>query len=150
MGDRKHRAFCGTGVIEGERVILVKPQTFMNVSGESVGAFVRFYKLNPMDQLIVVYDDISLPLGKIRVRRKGSAGGHNGMKSIISHVGTQDFVRIKVGVGEKPEGYDLADFVLSRFSKAERRLVEGAYEDAVAAVPLILHHNIEQAMNHYN
>ena len=101
--DKKHKALCGNGVIEGQKVLLVKPQTFMNLSGESIGAVLNFYKLQPQTDLIVVYDDISLAPGRLRIRKKGSAGGHNGMKNIISHLGTQEFQRIKVGVGEKPQ-----------------------------------------------
>ena len=112
--DKKHKALCGNGVIEGQKVLLVKPQTFMNLSGESIGAVLNFYKLQPQTDLIVVYDDISLAPGRLRIRKKGSAGGHNGMKNIISHLGTQEFQRIKVGVGEKPQDWDLADYVLRR------------------------------------
>ena len=97
--EKKHKALCGTGVIEGQKVLLVKPQTFMNLSGESIGSILNFYKLEPETGLIVVYDDVSLMPGKLRIRKKGSAGGHNGIKSIISQIGTQEFQRIKLGVG---------------------------------------------------
>ena len=113
--DRKHNALCGTGVIEGRKVLLVKPLTFMNLSGESIGEIIRFYKLDPEEDMLVVFDDISLAPGNIRIRKKGSAGGHNGIKNIIAHLGTQNFMRIKVGVGEKPKGWDLADYVLGHF-----------------------------------
>jgi len=148
--ENKNRALVGTGIIEGEKVLLIKPQTYMNLSGESVGAFLNFYKLDPAEALIVIYDDISLEPGKIRIRRKGSAGGHNGMKSIIAHVSSQDFARIKVGVGAKPEDWDLADHVLGHFSKRERVLVEEAMEDAADAVALMIAGETDRAMNRYN
>lgn len=148
--ERKHRALCGTGIIEGEKVLLVKPQTFMNLSGESVGAILNFYKLDPASQLIVIYDDINLAPGRLRIRKKGSAGGHNGIKNIIAHIGTQEFLRIRVGVGEKPQDWDLADYVLSRFSKAERKALEEAMEDAVCAAVMMLGGEVDAAMNRYN
>lgn len=148
--EKKHKALCGTGMIEGQRVLLLKPQTFMNLSGESLGAVLNFYKMEPETNLIVIYDDISLAPGRIRIRKKGSAGGHNGMKSIIQHVGTQEFMRIKVGVGEKPPGWDLADYVLGRFSKEERELVEEAIEKACEAAALMVQEEMERAMNLFN
>ncbi len=146
----KCRAYTGKGMIEGQKVILVKPQTYMNLSGESLRGIVDYYKINPEEQLLVIYDDISLNPGQIRVRKKGSAGGHNGIKNIIVNLGTDVFPRIKVGIGEKPKHYDLADYVLSRFSKGERALVEEAYEDAVRAAVKILNGEIDSAMNAYN
>ena len=101
---KKHKALCGKGMIEGQKVVLAKPQTFMNLSGESVRELVDFYKIDPEEELIVIYDDISLEPGQLRIRPKGSAGGHNGIKNIIAHLGTQVFKRVKVGVGEKPKG----------------------------------------------
>ena len=103
---KKHKALCGKGMIEGQKVVLAKPQTFMNLSGESVRELVDFYKIDPEEELIVIYDDISLEPGQLRIRPKGSAGGHNGIKNIIAHLGTQVFKRVKVGVGEKPKGSD--------------------------------------------
>lgn len=150
MNESKYKAVCGRGIIAGQKVLLVKPQTFMNNSGESIGAFLRFYKLDPAEQLLVIYDDISLEPGNIRIRLKGSAGGHNGIKSIIAHAGTQEFARIKIGVGQKPKEWDLADYVLGHFSKAERAEVEEAMKDAAAAVELILSDDAGQAMNIYN
>ena len=134
---RKCRAFCGKGVIAGQKVLLVKPQTYMNLSGESVGGIVNYYKIDPESELLVIYDDISLDVGQLRIRKKGSAGGHNGIKSIIAHLGTTVFPRIKVGVGEKPKNYDLADYVLGHFSKQERELMEEGYEHASDAVEQI-------------
>lgn len=148
--ENKNKALYGTGLIDGEKVMLIKPQTFMNLSGESISAILNFYKLDAATQLIVIYDDITLAPGKLRIRKKGSAGGHNGIKNIIARTGTQDFMRIRVGVGEKPEGWDLADYVLSRFNKEERAAVEDAMEDAADAAVLMLHGEVDKAMNRYN
>lgn len=147
---RKNRAFIGKGIIEGQKVILVKPQTFMNLSGESIRGLVDYYKIDPETELLVIYDDISLDVGQLRIRKKGSAGGHNGIKNIISHLGTDVFPRIKVGVGEKPKGYDLADYVLGHFSKEDRSIMEEGYENAVEAIKLFLTGEIDAAMNEYN
>ena len=149
ISEKKHKALCGKGVIEGNKVVLLKPQTFMNLSGESVRAAADFYKVAP-EEIIVIYDDISLEPGQLRVRKKGSAGGHNGMKNIIAHLGTQDFPRIRVGVGEKPAGMDLADYVLGRFSKGERELLEEAFKEGAQAAVAILCDGIESAMNQFN
>ncbi len=150
VSDNRQKAICGTGIIEGEKVLLVKPQTFMNLSGESIGAILNFYKVEPETNLIVIYDDISLEPGRLRIRKKGSAGGHNGIKNIIAHTGTQEFLRIKVGVGEKPQGWDLADYVLGRFSKEDREKVEDAYERAVEAVSYMVKGETDKAMNLFN
>lgn len=147
---RKNRAYIGKGMIEGQKVILVKPQTYMNLSGESIGGLVDYFKIDEEQELIVIYDDISLPPGQIRIRKKGSAGGHNGIKNIIAHLGTQVFPRIKVGVGEKPKKYDLADYVLSHFTKAEREEMEEGYKKAIQAVEKILAGEMEAAMNEFN
>lgn len=147
---KKHRAYIGKGMIDGQKVILAKPQTYMNLSGESVRELVDYYKADPEQQLLVIYDDISLDVGQLRIRKKGSAGGHNGIKNIIAHLGTQVFPRIKVGVGEKPKNYDLADYVLGHFSKAEREQMEAGYERAAEAVRFILADEIDAAMNQYN
>lgn len=146
----RYQSVCGSGMIAGQKVLLMKPLTYMNNSGEAVGAAVRFYKLDPASQLLVIYDDISLDPGNIRIRMKGSAGGHNGIKSVIAHVGTQEFARIKVGVGQKPDDWDLADYVLSRFPKEEREWAEAAMKDAVAAAALMVEGKEAQAMNMYN
>ena len=147
---RKNRALIGKRVIEGKKVILAKPQTYMNLSGESLGGLVDYYKVDEESEFLVVYDDISLDVGQLRIRKKGSAGGHNGMKNIISHLGTEVFPRIKVGVGEKPKKYDLADYVLSRFSKEERAIMEEGYQKAVEAVEMILRGEMDEAMNKFN
>lgn len=148
--DKKHKALCGTGVIEGVKVMLVKPLTYMNLSGDSVADVMNFYKLDPEEDMLVVYDDISLAPGNIRVRKKGSAGGHNGIKSIIARCGTQNFMRVKVGVGEKPEGWDLADHVLGHFSDEDSKLVREAIDDAIGAIVMMSRGDVDQAMNNYN
>lgn len=144
------KGMYGKGLIAGQKALLLKPLTFMNASGESVRAFVDYYKLDPEEELIVIYDDITLEPGAIRVRAKGSAGGHNGMKSLIRHLGTQKFKRIRVGIGEKPANWDLADYVLAPFSKQDRTLVDEGQEKAVQAVELILREGIDAAMNRFN
>ena len=146
----QHKAMYGKGMIAGEKVILAKPLTYMNLSGDSVREFINYYKMDPETELIVIYDDIDLEPGQIRIRKKGSAGGHNGMKSIISQIGTQNFYRVKVGVGAKPVGWDLADYVLGRYSTKEREEVDKAIEEAADAVEVILGEGIDAAMNKYN
>ncbi len=147
---KKHRACIGKGIIGGQKVILAKPQTYMNLSGESIRSLVDYYKIDEENELLVVYDDISLDVGQLRIRAKGSAGGHNGIKNIIAHLGTQVFPRIKVGVGEKPKGYDLADYVLGHFSKAERERMEEGYDNAVRAAEMIVTGQLNEAMNEFN
>lgn len=148
--DNKHKAICGKGVINGQKVILAKPQTFMNLSGESVREIINFYKIDPEDEMVVLFDDISLAPGNIRIRKKGSAGGHNGIKDIIAQTGTSNFKRVKIGVGEKPAGWDLADHVLGHFDNADRKLVEEALEDVCEATSLIVMDEIDKAMNDFN
>lgn len=148
--EKKFKALCGSGVIEGVKVLLVKPQTYMNLSGESIAEVLNFYKLDPETEMMVIYDDISLAPGNIRIRKKGSAGGHNGIKSIIAHAGTQVFPRIKVGVGEKPKGWDLADYVLGHFSDKEREYVNDAVKDAMDATIYMIQDDVDRAMNLYN
>lgn len=150
MDMKKHRAVCGKGVIDGQKVILAMPQTYMNLSGESVRELVDYYKIDPEEELIVIYDDINLAPGKLRIRPKGSAGGHNGIKNIIAHLGTQVFPRIRIGVGEKPKGWDLADYVLGRFSKEEEPVVREALEKAAKACSEIITEDVTSAMNKYN
>ena len=150
ISENKHKALCGKGVIEGMKVVLAKPQTYMNLSGESVAELVNYYKLDPESELIVVFDDISLEPGNIRIRKKGSAGGHNGIKNIIAMTGTQNFMRIKVGVGEKPKGWDLADYVLGRFSPQERTLMDEAALRAADAIRTIITQGADVAMNEFN
>ena len=150
VSERKGRAFCGKGIIAGQKVLLAKPQTYMNLSGESVRSLTDFYKIDEETELLVIYDDISLDVGQIRIRKKGSAGGHNGIKNIIAHLGTNVFQRIKVGVGEKPKEYDLADYVLGHFSKSEQEEMEEGYKHVIEAVELILQDEIDVAMNQFN
>ena len=148
--ERGFKALFGKGVIEGQRVLLVKPQTYMNLSGESIRGLVDYYKTEPEEELLVIYDDVSLNPGQLRVRAKGSAGGHNGMKNIIANLGTDVFARIKVGIRKKPKEYDLADYVLSRFPGGERELLKEAYGHAVLAAEQIVKGDIQSAMNEYN
>lgn len=146
----KFNAMYGRGVIAGEKVILLKPLSYMNLSGAPIRAMCDYFKADPEHELIVIYDDINLQPGQLRIRKKGSAGGHNGMKDIIQKLGTQNFLRIKVGVGAKPAGWDLADYVLSRFSKSERREIDEAVEKAAKAAAFIIKEGPDAAMNQYN
>lgn len=145
----KHKGLYGKGKIQGQSVILLKPMTFMNLSGESVVAVANYYKIAPED-IIVIYDDINLDVGRLRIREKGSAGGHNGIKNIIAHLGTDTFPRIRVGVGMKPPRMDLADYVLSRFSKEEQEKMDCGYDNACSALELLVVDEIAKAMNDYN
>jgi len=149
MKTKECKGVTGTGVIEGVKVKLVQPQTFMNLSGECVRALMDFYKVSAED-ILVICDEVSLPTGKLRIRAKGSAGGHNGMKNIIAHIGTSDFARLRIGVGEKPEGWDLADHVLAHFPKEEEEAVRDALKKTVAAVKCFLSDGIAETMNRYN
>ncbi len=146
----KHKAVCGKGIIEGNKVMLAMPQTYMNSSGESVRELVDYYKIDVSSELIVVYDDVALDPGRIRIRGGGSSGGHNGMKNIILHLGTEEFMRVRVGVGAKPKGYDLVDHVLGHFTAQEREKMDMAFIDAANAVVSILNDGIDVAMNKYN
>lgn len=145
----KHRALIGRGTMEGEKVILAMPMTYMNLSGESVRELMQYYKCAAED-IIVIYDDISLDVGRLRVRTKGSAGGHNGIKNIISQLGTDVFTRIKVGVGQKPPRMDLADYVLGHFSKEEQPVIRDSAERARQAAAVILTEGADSAMNQFN
>lgn len=144
---KKHKALIGKGVISGQKVILAKPQTYMNLSGESIRELVDYYKVDEKTQLLIIYDDISLEVGALRIRKKGSAGGHNGIKSILAHLGHDVFDRIKVGVGEKPKGWDLADYVLGAFPKGERQLIDESMPKICHAVEIILEEGPDEAMN---
>ncbi len=145
----KHRALEGKGWIGKEKVLLVKPMTYMNLSGESIRAVLDFYK-EDVSRLLVIYDDVSLPMGQLRLRKKGSAGGHNGIKSIISHLGSDTFNRIKVGVGEKPEKMDLADFVLAHYTQEELPQVKAGVVRSCEAVADFLEYGMDWSMNQYN
>ncbi len=144
------KALTGTGYIEGEKVLLMKPLTYMNLSGESIVAALNYYKVDVEDEFIVLYDDISLDVGKLRLRAKGSAGGHNGIKSIISHVGTDKFKRVKIGVGNKPAHFDLADYVLGHFSSDELATMKDATSNVADAVKEALVNDFSSAMNKFN
>ncbi|MBS6215966.1 MAG: aminoacyl-tRNA hydrolase [Clostridiales bacterium] len=146
----KHRALTNTLEIGGEKVLLMKPVTYMNLSGEAVGEAARFFKV-PADHVLVISDDVSLPVGKLRVRRGGSAGGHNGLKNIIQHLGSDQFPRIKVGVGEKPHpDYDMADWVLGKFQGEDRRTMDGAVKRAADAVECFLREGPDKTMSRFN
>ena len=147
---RKFHAVYGTGMIGGEKVVLAKPITFMNLSGTSVRELTDFYKIDPSRELIVISDDIDLDPGRIRIRKKGSAGGQNGLKHIIQCLGTQDFIRVRVGTGAKPQNWELADWVLSRFSKDERTKVDDAIVRAAEAIETIVTDGIDTALRRFH
>jgi peptidyl-tRNA hydrolase len=145
----KHKALIGDGKIKDERVLLVKPQTFMNLSGESVRELVEWFKV-PVDKLIVLYDDIDLPLGKVRIRPGGSSGTHNGMKSVIYQIQQDGFPRIRIGIDKAPEGWELADYVLSKFNSDERKIINDSISRAAEAAATIVVSGVNAAMNMYN
>lgn len=148
--EKKHKAIIGKGYVAGQKCILAKPHTFMNLSGESVRQLLDYYKADETDELIVISDDISLEVGGLRIRKKGSAGGHNGLKNIIAHLGHDNFIRIRMGVGEKPKGYDLADYVLGHFSAQERKVMDDAAKTAAEAIRMIITQDADAAMNTFN
>ncbi len=148
--EKKHKALIGKGVLDGQKIVLVKPQTFMNLSGESVRSVIDYYKVDEAQELIVISDDISLDVGNIRIRKKGSAGGHNGLKNIIAHLGHDTFMRVKMGVGEKPKGYDLADYVLGHFNAEERKAMNEAAKSAIEAIRMMMSGDVDKAMNEFN
>ena len=150
QGGVKFNAMYGKGIIGGQQALLMKPLSYMNLSGGPVRDMIHYFKIDPETEMVVIYDDIDLDPGQLRIRKQGSAGGHNGIKSIIAQLGTQNFYRVKIGVGAKPKGWDLADYVLGRFSPQERELVDQAILQAAEAVEMILAEGIEAAMNHYN
>ena len=150
LKDRKFKSLCGNGVIEGQKVLLMKPLTYMNLSGEAVQAAAAFYKIDPAKELIVLYDDISLEPGQLRVRAKGSAGGHNGIRSIIQMLGTDQFLRVKIGTGAKPADMDLADYVLGRIPLSERADMAEAFERASKAAADLVTQPLDRVMNEYN
>ena len=149
INNRKFKGLYADGIIGGEKVLLIQPQTFMNLSGECVREVCDFYKLLP-DEIIIICDDINLDVGRLRIRKKGSAGGHNGLKNIILHLGTEEFPRIRVGAGEKPEDWDQVDYVLGRFPKDEEPVIREALSSVVGAVELWIESGIDAAMNRYN
>lgn len=146
----KFKSLCGDTIISGKRCLVIKPSTFMNKSGEAVIEAMNFHKI-PIERVIVIFDDISLEPSQLRIKRKGSYGGHNGIKNIIYLSGKDSFPRIKIGVGKKPHPqYDLADWVLSSFKKDELKLMAEAFDNAIQAVELIIGGNIDKAMNDFN
>lgn len=145
----KFKSIYGEGIIGGKRVILLKPQTYMNNSGMAVLDVYNYYKM-PLENILVIVDDVDIEFGTIRIRKKGSDGGHNGLKSIIYQLGSQDFPRIKIGIGKRKEGQDLADFVLSKFSKDEKPRIEEAVLNAAMAVETIITYGIDEGMNQFN
>lgn len=150
LNKKKFNACYGECKIKENRIIAVKPQTYMNNSGEAVGALARFYKV-PNNRVIIISDDVSLPVGKIRIRSKGSAGGHNGLKSIISYLGGEDFPRVKVGVGEKPSPeYDMVNWVLGKIPKEQQETYKNALSRAAKAAEEAVTESIESVMNRYN
>ena len=146
----KFHALIGECYIAGHKVIVMKPQTMMNNSGQAIKECAQFYKI-PNENIIVIYDDISLEPGKLRIRRKGSAGGHNGIKSIITHLGSESFPRVKIGVGAKPHpDYDLVDWVLGSFPKNDLKLIDESCENAYNAIKIIMNGDIDDAMSKFN
>lgn len=149
VNSREGKALVGKGILAGEKVMLAQPQTYMNLSGESVRALMDYYKID-IEDLLVIYDDISLDVGQIRIRKKGSAGGHNGLKNIIKMLGHDTFTRVRMGVGEKPKNYDLADYVLGHFPVEERKVMDDATKTAAEAIRMIITESADAAMNHFN
>lgn len=149
VNQSKFHSLSGNGMIGQNRCLLLKPQTFMNNSGEAVEEARAYYKI-PIEQVILLVDDIHFPIGKIRIRKKGSAGGHNGIKSVLYETGEEEFIRIRIGVGEKPPEYDLVKWVLKKFTTQELQELERGLNDAVGAVEEILQHGVESAMNRFN
>lgn len=144
------KGMYGKGFIGSEKVMVMKPLTYMNLSGHAVRAFVDYYNIDVQSELIVIYDDVDMAAGQLRIRKKGSAGSHNGMKSIIQMLGSTDFTRIRVGIGPKPVKWDLADYVLAPFSKDERVKVDGVIEDIPDIIKTIVEDGVDIAMTRYN
>ena len=146
----RFKAWTATWEVSGEKVLLMKPQTYMNLSGEAVGQAARFYKI-PADHVLVISDDIALPAGKLRIRAGGSAGGHNGLKNIIQHLGTDRFPRIKVGVGSPQQAeHDIADWVTGKPMGEDQKVIIEALDKAVAAIPVLIEQGVDRAMNRFN
>lgn len=148
--EKMKKAHVGNGRVGAEKVLLAKPQTYMNLSGESVRALTDFYKIDPERELIVICDDINLPPGKVRIRAKGSAGGHNGLKNIILNLGTEQFIRVRVGVGARPDRMDLVDYVLGRPTGEDKELMEEGINRAAKAALAIVTDGVDAAMNQFN
>ena len=148
--ENRFKSLIGKGVIDGEKVVLMKPLTYMNLSGEAIRAAVDYFKVDPETQVCVIYDDTSMDVGRLRIRKKGSAGGHNGIKSIIAHLNTDVFVRVKIGIGEKPPKYDLADYVLGHFTDDERKKIDETSDKVAEAILPLIHGEPDEAMNLFN
>lgn len=144
------KGMYGKGFISGEKVMVMKPLTYMNLSGHAVKAYIDYYNIDPASELIVIYDDVDLPAGQMRIRKKGSAGSHNGMKNIIQLLGDNNFVRIRVGIGPKPERWDLADYVLAPFSKEDRQKIDGIIEEIPQVIKKIIEDGADLAMTAFN
>lgn len=150
LGEKKHKAVIGKGFVAGEKAVLVKPLTYMNLSGESIRSVIDFYKADEKRELIVVSDDVNLEPGQFRIRKRGSDGGHNGLKNIILHLGHDEFIRVRMGVGEKPPKMDLADYVLGHFLPEEREVMFESIRRATLAIETIIAEGADAAMNRYN
>ncbi|AMA74521.1 MULTISPECIES: aminoacyl-tRNA hydrolase [Aneurinibacillus] len=150
LREGKFKGLIGEGRVGGEKVLLVKPLTYMNLSGECVGSLISFYKVDPKESLLVIYDDLDLPCGKIRLRTKGSSGGHNGMKSLIAHLGTEEFKRIKIGIGRPAPGRKVADYVLSTFPPEELAEVQEAVKKSAEAAKTWMGMSFLRVMNQFN
>ena len=144
------KGIYGKGMIGSEKIMIMKPLTYMNLSGNAVRAFVDYYNIDPASELIVIYDDVDLAAGQVRIRKKGSAGSHNGMKSIIQMLGTQEFARIRIGIGPKPEKWDLADYVLAQFPKQDRKNVDEVIDKVPDIIRSIIEVGIDNTMTKYN
>ena len=149
VNKKKFNALYGSGIVNGQKIILIKPQTYMNLSGESVADICNYYNID-LENLIVIYDDIDLDVGKIRIRKKGSGGTHNGMKSVVSNLQTEDFPRIRIGIGEPTYKNDLLNFILTKIPNEEYKVLEKATENAANAIVDIISNGIDTAMNKYN
>ena len=150
VGEKKHKAVIGKGIVAGQKVVLVKPLTYMNLSGESVRSVIYIYKVDEKNELIVISDDINLDMGQIRIRKRGTDGGHNGLKNIIMHLGHNEFIRVRMGVGEKPPKMDLADYVLCHYFEDEREMMNEGARTAALAIEMIVAEGPDAAMNQYN
>lgn len=150
LGEKKHKAVIGKGIVAGHKAVLVKPLTYMNLSGESIRSVIDFYKADEKSELIVISDDVSLDMGQIRIRKRGSDGGHNGLKNIIMHLGHDEFIRVRMGVGEKPPRMDLADYVLGHFSAGDREVMNESARTAALAIEKVIVEGPNAAMNKYN
>jgi PTH1 family peptidyl-tRNA hydrolase len=147
---KKFNSYIGKGLVNGHKVLLVKPQTYMNLSGQSILGIVDYYKIDMHNRLIVIADDVNLDVGQLRIRQRGSSGGQKGLSSIINQLGCEEFIRVRVGIGEKPSNMSMSNYVLSHFTKEEHEIMEESYANCTKAIEDILDGNIEKAMNLWN